>query len=74
MKKQYEQKETIAIHGLSNTACISVLEIDCNNERVFYRVDTNEKKGKVRFSKINNSQSFNTPYGRVKLSECMRVA
>lgn len=71
MKKQYENNKPIALYGLSNVATIVILGIDEIDERVYYRLDTIDKKGKVRFAKIKND-SFKTISGTVKFSECVK--
>lgn len=72
MKRQYENSDPIAIYALSNVGSVVILNIDEMEERVYYRLDTYDTKGKVHFGKIKND-SFRSVAGTIKLSECIRA-
>ena len=75
----YQNKEPIAVYGLSNFGGIAIIDIIYGIEDyiVWYNSQIESEKRKIHVSKIYYSENggFFKPYGSlyVKLSECLRV-
>lgn len=75
----YQNKESIAVYGLSNFGGIAIIDIIYGIEDyiVWYNSQIESEKRKIHVSKIYYSENggFFKPYGSlyVKLSECLRV-
>lgn len=75
----YQNKESIAVYGLSNFGGIAIIDIIYGIEDyiVWYNSQIESEKRKIHVSKIYCSENggFFKPYGSlyVKLSECLRV-
>lgn len=71
-KSEYQNAQAIAVYGMTNTAGIEIL--DLNEDRAIYALNCGGKRHKVRQSQLRygvNDTTFRTPYGTIKLSECM---
>lgn len=75
----YQNKEAIAIYGLSNFGGIAIIDIiyDTDDFIVWYDSQIESEKRKIHVSKVYYSENgeYFKPYGSmyIKLSECLRV-
>lgn len=80
----YQEKEPIAVYGVSNFGGIAIIDIlyDTDDYIVWYNSqiesENESEKRKIHISKIyyTSNDSYFMIYGskRIKLSECLRVA
>lgn len=76
----YQNKEAIAVYGLSNFGGVAIIDIiyDIEDYVVWYDSQVESEKHKIHVSKIyyTPNDTYFLIYGskRIKLSECLRTA